>query len=89
MLSVLWISGDMANLDPLEKYDNIWDDTYILPKYIPKENDQEDYLDKIKRRWDSSLLSDDENKSVWDDTWMTHTDTPEDEESEKKFKKSK
>lgn len=79
----------MANLDPFEKYDNIWDDSYILPKYIPKENNQEDYLDKIKRRWDSSLLSDDDNKATWDDTWMTYTDTPEDKKSEKKFKKSK
>ena len=44
---------------------------------MPSENEEKDYLDKIKRRWDSSLLSDDENKSVWDDTWMTHKDTPE------------
>lgn len=70
MLSALWISGDMANLDPFEKYDNIWDDTYILPKYIPKENEKEDYLDKIKRRWDSALLSDDDNKAKWDNTWI-------------------
>jgi len=55
---------------------------------IPSENDQEDYLDKIKRRWDSALLSDNENKNVWDNTWMTYTDTPEDDKSEKKLKKS-
>jgi hypothetical protein len=37
---------------------------------IPSENDKEDYLDKIKKRWDSALLSDDENKNLWDNTWM-------------------
>ena len=30
MLSVLWISGDiLRDLDSLEKYDNIWDNTWM------------------------------------------------------------
>jgi hypothetical protein len=39
---------------------------------MPSEDpDIEDYLAKIKRRWDSALLSDQQNQNIWDDTWMT------------------
>ena len=41
---------------------------------MPEELDLEEYLAKIKRRWQSSLLSEEQNKKIrdtWDDNWMT------------------
>jgi site-specific DNA-adenine methylase len=40
---------------------------------MPEEQDLEEYLEKIKKRWQSSLLSEEQNKKIrnkWDDTWM-------------------
>jgi len=31
----------------------------------------DDYLARIKQRWDSSLLSDKQNEDIWNDVWMT------------------
>ena len=32
---------------------------------MPEEEDLEDYLDKIKRRWNSALLSEEQNDQNW------------------------
>jgi hypothetical protein len=45
----------------------------------PEEFDIEEYLERIKRRWDSSLLSDEQNKKIrddWDDSWMIPDENP-------------
>ena len=39
---------------------------------MPSEDpDIEDYLARMKRRWDSALLSNQENEDIWNDVWMT------------------
>ena len=38
--------------------------------YMSKE-EYDDYLARIKQRWDSSLLSDKQNEDIWNDVWMT------------------
>jgi hypothetical protein len=40
---------------------------------MPEERDLEEYLAKVRKRWESSLLSEEQNKKIrdkWDDTWM-------------------
>lgn len=39
---------------------------------MPSEDpDIEDYLAKIKKRWESALLSEKQNQNLWDDVWMS------------------
>lgn len=40
---------------------------------MPEEDDLEDYLARIKRRWDSSLLTDEQNEKRWKQ-WMKERD---------------
>jgi hypothetical protein len=40
---------------------------------MPEDRDLEEYLEQIKKRWQSSLLSEEQNQQIkdkWDDTWM-------------------
>ncbi len=46
----------------------------------PEEFDIEEYLNRIKDRWESSLLSEQQNQAIrdaWDDTWRDNETTSE------------
>lgn len=41
---------------------------------MPEEDDVEDYLERIRRRWDSSLLTEEQNQERWN-RWIGNNET--------------
>jgi hypothetical protein len=48
----------------------------------PEEFDIEQYLERVKRRWQSAMLSEEQNEKIrqtWDDTWRIDEKPPREE----------